>query len=156
MKRPSDLSWGIEVNFESHKAFFNCWDAVHRYVSVNKEGYPSLWSQVPSQHLVPCPFQGSIPSPVTGPVWSPVLGPVHGGTPVRTGVAPLRTGVPPPPARPSQDWGTPSTTQRGQFTPRVVCQLRFPAWGLFVPIVFVPFHHFFVILRVASHNFLQS
>ena len=48
-------------------------------------GYPSLWFQVPSQPLVPCPFQG----------WG-YLSPGQGGTPVLTGWGVPRQGIPNP------------------------------------------------------------
>ena len=76
-------------------------------------GYPSPWSQVPAQPLVPCPLQGVPPSSVTGPVQSPVPGPAGGwGYPSQE-----RTGYPPP----ARTGGSPQTGEqvmlrRGRYT----------------------------------------
>ena len=83
-------------------------------VSVNKGGYPSLWSQAPSQPLVTCSFQGGeYPSPG------------QGATPVPAGGTPWdRTGLGYP-CQPAQDLGIPP--QPGLVMPRAVCLLQFPA-----------------------------
>ena len=78
-------------------------------------GYPSLWSQVPSQPLVPCPVWGlqqywshvpymRCPSPVTGPAEGEYL---------RTSPPPAGTRIPPGyPLRLSWDWVCPPGTPR--------------------------------------------
>ena len=50
-------------------------------------GYPSFWSKVPSQPLIPCPFWAG--TPVSGPMS------LLGDTPVSGPISPSRTGVPP-------------------------------------------------------------
>ena len=85
----------------------------HRRLSVNSgegEGYPSLWSQIPPQPLVPCPFWGIFASSVAGPAWD-----------WDTPLPHLELGYPPPHNPPA--WtGVPP----GLVMPRAVCLLWFP------------------------------
>ena len=79
-------------------------------------GFPSLWSQIPSQPLVPHPFLG-VPYPLIpclfqeypSPGWYPGQGyPPDWGTPwpgQDWGTLPARTGLGYP--QPGQDWSTP-------------------------------------------------
>ena len=93
-----------------------------------RRGYPSRWSQVPSQPLVPCQCWGVPPIPRSLPsLWSHVF---SGGTPWDRGTS-------------SQDWSTPLSHEGGtphqartrvpplqQVTLRAVRLVRFPAEGL--------------------------
>ena len=96
-------------------------------------GYPGLWSQVPSQPLVPGPFWGA--TPISGPRS------LLEGTPDLAGGHPRpKWGTPWPGLGYPPQWGLGCPPPRqGQVKPRAYRLLWFPAGGLSCLIVYLLF-----------------